>query len=1080
MQKKQAFEEGFLTQLIYDTNNPEFDKDELYYCMNKLEVYYTNDGIIGLFPSFENREMNKKIEANSFYLEFQKNLIDIKYKLNSKNIELKHEITNLDDFVQNVKIIYDENKQIIKAVKFSCNKRVNVYGNFTLFNKKDFVLLMKRNHFITGLKTSYLKNNEGIPYLSYIQCYFAKFTDYDKYYYHNDGSYCSHLFDRFLNALIVPFVVFDKCFCAFLRVSIVFLKISFIISLILGLPVYYYWRSQNILSGKYTVTGKNSDYEIKNIDSIKIFTDENGFSHIKAESTEDAYFALGFEHAKHRLFQIDVNRRIARGTLSEIFGKRSLEIDKLMRSFGYNNYSLKAVRNFRKYSKFQKEVDAYVSGINYFGNNFKLPIEYYIAGASFYNFTVADTIAIMAMSSYSMNNDYDIEILYQFLEREMGKEFAENVFHYRDADYPFWNQTIVNDLELTEIGLNKNRYTNYNNDNRKNRNEQVDNNLDNLDNLDNKINNGELNKNESKKEEKNKIDDSFIGNKLNNAGASNCWNIDGRYTKSGKPMLCNDPHLSNSQPNLLFVVKIYLPNMVISGATFVGAPVFITGSNSFISWGVTTENSDNTDFCEEIIQGDYYIKNNKNYPLTKVKEIIKVKGSEPVEIEVKYTENGPIFGKYIPSSFSLFNEDFENNLPLSFRMGFMRHEFTSYDFYFRLVLAKSPQDFIPYKNECLLSNYNLHWVSREGQIGYITLGIINLKKYQNRFCHGFSSQDDIINEIPQEEMLSLTSPKKGYIISGNNSPASNNYLYKLVGNHNNARAYRVNELLNDYIKNNTKISINESITIMKDIHDANAAYILPKYLDIIKRNLNAKELKENAYYQILKKWNFQYDMESREATLFTILERNLCILLLTKKISIEKAKPLLNFFPMYKFIHGIIDKVYNGEKIVLKECAFYNRNDDCEKYLVNVFKHLDEYVKDFKETSGLIKKWGTVNYNYFPHTPFDDIPILKYLYSKKKYASGSRNTIKISRSPGNHKMGEFVATQTPRFQFICDMKEPEEPYLMLSGGNGGSPMQMYYNNFMDKFESNEMVKFKKIDFDDEKNKERIITLEKRF
>ena len=181
---------------------------------------------------------------------------------------------------------------------------------------------------------------------------------------------------------------------------------------------------------------------------------------------------------------------------------------------------------------------------------------------------------------------------------------------------------------------------------------------------------------------------------------------------------------------------------------------------------------------------------------------------------MKYTENGPIFGKNIPSSFSLFREDFENNLPLSLRIGFMRHEFTSYDFYFRIVFAKSPEDFIPYKSQCFLSNYNLLWTSREGQIGYLTLGIINLKKYQNRFCHGFSSQDDIINEIPQDEMLHLTSPKKGYIVTGNNSPASKNYLYKLIGNYNNARAYRVNELLNNYIKNNTKISIKESSSFL--------------------------------------------------------------------------------------------------------------------------------------------------------------------------------------------------------------------------------------------------------------------------
>ena len=124
-------------------------------------------------------------------------------------------------------------------------------------------------------------------------------------------------------------------------------KISIILSLILGLPVYYYWKSQNILTGKFTISSQNSDYRIKNNSPIKIYTDENGFSHIKASSREDAYFGLGFEHAKHRLFQIDMNRRIAKGTLSEIFGKRT----KFMRKLGYNHYCKNALNYFKKNSK---------------------------------------------------------------------------------------------------------------------------------------------------------------------------------------------------------------------------------------------------------------------------------------------------------------------------------------------------------------------------------------------------------------------------------------------------------------------------------------------------------------------------------------------------------------------------------------------------------------------------------------------------------------------------------------------------------------------------------------------------------
>jgi acyl-homoserine lactone acylase PvdQ len=267
---------------------------------------------------------------------------------------------------------------------------------------------------------------------------------------------------------------------------------------------------------------------------------------------------------------------------------------------------------------------------------------------------------------------------------------------------------------------------------------------------------------------------------------------------------------------------------------------------------------------------------------------------------------------------------------------------------------------------------------------------------------------------------------------------------------------------------------------MKDVYNANAAYILPKILDIILKNLNIKELQESKFYKILNNWNYEYTKESREATLYSLFERNLCLRLLTKKLSIEKAKPLLNFFPYYNFIYGIIDKIHKGEKIALKECTVYNANDDCEKYIVNVFRHLHEYITDFTEPSGIIKKWGAVNFDYFPYIPFDDIPILNKIFSRKLFVSGGRDTVKISRSSGNNKRGEFVGSQSPRLQFICDMSEPEEPYVMLMGGNDGSPIQRYYNNLMEKFEGKDLIKFKNVDFNDAKNEKRTITLLKKL
>ena len=1069
MQKKQVTEEGFSTSTIYDTKSSEFAREGIFYFIDKIEVYYTSEGILGFFPFYEKREINKRIEKDSFYQEFQKKLYEIKTKLKAKGLELKREITNIGEPINNIKIIYDEKNQEIKSVKFTSKGKVNIYGNLTLFNRRDHTLLIKRNYFITGLKTTYLRTNDGIPYLSYMKCYFAKDDDYLKYYYHNQESNCCTKYCEFLyNIFCFPFMLFDKCFCFTLKLLIFLSKLLFILSLLFGGPVYFYYKTQNIISGEYEISKKNSDYEIINNDLIKIYTDENGFAHIKANNKEDAFFGLGFQHAKNRLWQLDLNRRIAKGTLSEIFGKKTLETDKFMRSLGFNHYSINALKNFRKNSSYQKILDAFVAGINYYANNFKLPVEYYLTFSKFHNFTVQDSIAITTLFSFVMSNDYDFEILYTYLERELGKEFAEKVFNFKDDNFIFANQTIINDEELEELGLKK--FSNKKKQKTENNNENNNN------------NNQNEKKNNNKKEETINLDESILNEKLKNDGASNCYNIEGKYTKSGKPILSNDPHLPNSIPGPLYIAKIYLPDNIISGGTNPGTPIFITGTNSYVSWGLTTENSDNTDFCEEILQGDYYIKDNKNYPLKQVIEKIYIKNEEnPIDFEVKYTDNGPIFGKTVPGSFTIFGENFDNSLPLSLRFSPFKHDFNCFELFLKMAFAHKPEDFLPYKNAHIMPNLNIHWASVDGRIGYFVTGILNLKKYKNRFCHGFTSEDDIINEVPREEMLQIISPKKGYIISGNNKPASNNYLYKLSGNYQNTRAYRINNIINEFLKNGTKINVDHVMNINKDMKDANAEYLLPKYLKIVKKNLKQKDQKDSKLIELLSKWNYVMSKDSKEATLFAVLERQLCLNLLAinKKLTNEKNPAVLNYFVYYYFIYDMIEKISNGEKVNMRQCAsFNNKSNDCEKYLVQVFSNLKEYIQPFLDSTGDIKKWGEVNFNYYPHAPFDDIPILNKIFSKKIYIGGNRNTVKLCRSPANSKKGPFVGTTSPEIQIITDMSEPDTPYIMMPNGNGGNPFQKFYNNLSGKFENDEMIKFENVNFNSEKNKLRMVVLKK--
>ena len=1073
-------EEGFSTSTIFDTKNQEFLNEEKFYYIKKIEIYHTNDGILGFFPFFSDRAADKIIRQNSYYNPFFLNLKDIKKKLKENKKEFKKDIIELSEPLLNIKVLYDENLQIIKTIKFSTQNKSFAFGNQNK-DKKEFSLLYKKNCFISGMKTTYLNTNIGIQYLSYIKCYFGKNEDTDKYNIFQkklkEPSFCTKL-------LFFPFKLIYFFLKSLICLILSIIKIILILFLIISPPAYVYWKSQNFYNGNFELSSLNTNLEIQNNDEIKIYTDEYGFPHIKANNVEDAYFGLGFSQAKNRLWQIDMNRRIARGTLSEIFGNKTLETDKFMRNIGHNDFALKQAKYVEENSKYYSIIKAFIEGINYFGNNFKLPIEYYISFTEFKNLTLPDLIATISLFGMPMSQDYAMEVWYEYMEKTLGKEMAKKIVKFRDVDYPFWDTTIVSDEELKKLGLYKKNVEkkNINQENQFNENK-----------IENKFN---QNKNKNKKdtkakdenENKNKnIDDSIIGDKLKNEGASNCWNVDGNFTSSGKPLLCNDPHLPNGMPGIFFIAKLYLPDNVISGASIPGTPIFISGSNSYISWGITTENSDNADICEELVQGDYYIKDNKKYPLEIIKDTIYIKGNDSIEIEIKKTKNGPIFGKTVPSALTLLEEPYTSSLPLSLRIAYMKKNLTNLDFIFKLVLAHSKNDFLPYKNLFTFPNVNLHWVTKDGEIGWDALGLITVKNYHDRFCHGYVSEDDVIKEIPVKEMLRKYNPEKGYIVSANNKPASFNYLYELRGHHNNFRAQRIEEILKQYKKDNKKINLNDAINILNDVKDVNAEYILPKYLEIVeKHNKNLYQLKKNKYYTMLKNWNHEMNYNSTEATVYAVLERQIGAQLLQNEYKHNESfigSPILNHLFYWNYVSGIIDKIYKGEKIRMEECRTFNGyiyQEDCEIFLAKIFDKIEEYLEPYKDKNGNIKKWGEINFNYFPHISFDKLPVLNLIFNKKKYVGGNRNTVKIARGPVNSKVGEFIGIQSPRLKFVCDMKEPESPYLTVSEGNGGNFYQEYYNNFDDLHENAKLIKFENINFDSINNKERIITFTKKI
>src|SRR5581483_6627953 len=114
---------------------------------------------------------------------------------------------------------------------------------------------------------------------------------------------------------------------------------------------------------------------------------------------------------------------------------------------------------------------------------------------------------------------------------------------------------------------------------------------------------------------------------------SNNWVIAGSRTRSGKPLLANDPHYSHAE----------------AGFVFLGTPGMMTGRNDRIAWGFTNNGATIRDLYAERIEGDRYWKGDHWEPLATREVEIAVKGDRPVRKTIRATAHGPIVNEVLPA-----------------------------------------------------------------------------------------------------------------------------------------------------------------------------------------------------------------------------------------------------------------------------------------------------------------------------------------------------------------------------------------------------------------------------------------------
>lgn len=1156
-------EKGCQTSKVHDTMNSKFSSQGTYKFISRIEVYHNNEGIYGLFPFYNYSKLDESIKDISFYNDFKMHYeFSVLSSNMTKGISTNHEAIEFKygEVITSIKGFFDEDSKKISTLKIVTNISNYTLGKASLLNTKATFYIGKEGHFIPGFKTSFMTDKNTCN-LSYLGVYYE---DSDNYYTKYFETKKSSKFSKIVNESLKKLDKFIYSAAKFL----------FIIFLVIFPILYYYAKSQNILGGDVRILSpRNKDY-LSNY--TQIHTDSHGFTHIKASNFADSMFTLGFTHARDRLWQIEITRRFASGRLSEIFGPKTLKVDRMIRNIGLASINEQKTSQL-KYSKNFNHILKYIEGINYYAANFPLPPEYHIVGAAWTEYTPTDVCGIVNLITLSLSPDWFVEVAYKHLEEGVGKDFADLVFSIKLADIPFGEETIVTDQELIELGLHskdkgeariieeideekikelKSKVTKKEKKETKESApvkkdsspskqpevevpsqkeiieevqikptepaEKVNDNDEGIKKKSEKsyeefqitskssedqmkefeqIVEKEFNKQAHETNEASfYIDDELLDIPVNQ-GASNSWVISGKHTESGFPILSNDPHLPNSIPGAFYVAKIYLPDNIISGMTVPGAPLFTIGSTQWAAWGVTSDLGDQIDFCEEKIEEEYYYLNGIKFPIIKTEEVIIVKGQEDDIIEVSWTKNGPIINENLkrlhPGGLS-----FKSTIPLSFRVSWYLNNEFSIDYGFALINSKKFKQILPEIRKITSPLLSFSWANVDGEIAYTRIGKLPLKNptssnlYKKSFCKGWKEEDQLKGFLPESQYSNVINPSKGYIITANNKPESDNFVADYHGLFMFSRAKRIKQLLTEKINSGNKISIKDNLDFLADVKDVYAENILPKLLEIYERNkkkvyeeFRSHVSKMQEYQQIaqsnpdfeppkssyeppqslvymehLRKWNYTMESDSHLATIYSILHYNIGLNLM-QPLSTYNAQSILSLKNFWNFIYSMINKIHSGKVVELKQCSYLSGSRNCEKYLVKVIDNLAQYIKDDPATfQGNVPFWGKVAYAHYPHATFDKHFLLKHIFSRSTPSRGNFHTIKVGVNKFNNPLGKFVNAHSPASQLLVDLKNPTEPLVNVSTGNSGNVLSKFYDNKLLNTEKAELVEFKNFEF----------------
>ena len=575
-----------------------------------------------------------------------------------------------------------------------------------------------------------------------------------------------------------------------------------VVSVVAGAGYWYVHGKLPQRSGEVAMAGLQAPVSVR--------YDARGVPHLQAQNEADLYRALGYVHAQDRLFQMEIMRRLARGELAEIFGSKLLPTDTLFRSLRIREQAALMAQRQDHQSPTWQALQAYLEGVNAWQASHPKPMEFDLIGITPRPFTAQDTLSIAGYLAYSFAAAFRTEPALTYIRDQLGPQYLK-IF---DLDWQpqgaLGTPLAAADWQsLESVALASHQ--------------------------------------------------ALIDAGIPQFEGSNAWAVSGSRTRSGKPLLAGDPHISFAVPAVWYEAELSAPGFNLYGYFQALNPFAMLGHNRDFGWSLTMFQNDDVDLIAEQTNPanpDQVKIDGQWQTLEQTEQQIAVKGEQPVTINLRRSSHGPIVNEVIGSA--------AGPRPIAMWWAFLETENPILEGFYQLNRADTLGKIREAAAKVQAPGLNLVWANARGDIGWWAAAKLPIRPDGVNpafILDGASGQADKLGFYPFSVNPQQENPASGYIVSANYQPPS---LVPIPGYYNLADRGRQldRQLANPQVKWDTHNSQALQLDTASDYGSRTLAPLLATLREVAKGD-EEKELVEQ-----LAAWRGDYPLDSTSATLF--------------------------------------------------------------------------------------------------------------------------------------------------------------------------------------------------------------------